>query len=347
MDSTPSASHSMTEERFCPYCEKTTQVHVVTNPETLPVRGEPVDYIARLYRCDTCNQDFASQSQEEDNFEMAYEIYRKRHNLLSPMQIRDIRKKYDLSQANMALLLGWGEITIHRYENGSLQDTAHNELLVLLDNPQNARKILNLNKANLPEDLARKLAERIELLITKNRDQCESWFNLFDDEWVSLADVNTGYKRFDLAKFENLILYLLHNCKEVYKTKLNKLLWYCDFRRFQLETVSLTGARYVHLPFGPVPDNYEFFLWKLQSEKKIRSIEKVFASCAGEILVPLAKVNPRTLTASELTTVDEVVRKLGALGAKALSDKSHKERAYVETGEMEAIPYTYAVDLNM
>jgi putative zinc finger/helix-turn-helix YgiT family protein len=348
MASTPSASHSMTtEERFCPYCEKTTPVHEVTEPEILPVHGEPVEYVAHLYHCDTCNQDFATQAQEETNFETAYDIYRQRHNLLSPAQIRAIRKKYGLSQTNMALLLGWGGITIHRYENGSLPDTAHNELLVLLDDPQNARRILNLNKADLPEGLVRDLSETIDSLIGNEGDRLKSLFSLFDAESVSLPDVNTGYKAFRLEKFENLVLYLLHKCTDVYKTKLNKLLWYCDFGYFQRETVSLTGARYVHLPFGPVPDNYEVYLWKLHSEKKIKSIERVFSSCAGEILIPLAPVGPRAFTASELAAVDDVVRKLGSMSAKALSGKSHKERAYVETGEMDTIPYTYAVDLVM
>jgi hypothetical protein len=126
-----------------------------------------------------------------------------------------------------------------------------------------------------------------------------------------------------------------------------KLLWYCDFKYFQLETVSLTGAPYVHLPFGPVPDNYDIYLFKLRSEKKIKSIEKVFSSCAGEILVPLVDCQPDAFSPGELAVIDAVAGTLGHFSAKALSDKSHKEQAYAETEELDFIPYTYAAKLSI
>lgn len=345
---TPTVSRSTIEEKFCPHCERITPVHEIVKAESLPVYGEPVEYTAHLYHCDVCNQEFASQEQDERNFDEAYDIYRRRHNLLTPQQIRAIRKKYGLSQRNMALLLGWGEITIHRYENGSLQDTAHNELLALLEEPQNTKKVLQLNKGSLPEALVRQLTERINLLINKEQDPWKSLFSSFEDESsASVPDINRGYKAFDLDKFENLILHLLHKCSNVYKTKLNKLLWYCDFKHFQLETVSLTGARYVHLPFGPVPDNYDVYLLKLQSEKKIKSVEKVFSSCAGEMLVPLVDPHPENFAAAELVVIDNIAKTLGPLSAKTLSDKSHKERAYAETEELDSIPYTYAAYLSI
>ena len=43
---------------------------------------------------------------------------------LQPEEIEKIRKQYGLSQKNFARLLGWGDITIHRYESGAIQDDA-------------------------------------------------------------------------------------------------------------------------------------------------------------------------------------------------------------------------------
>ena len=343
----PYASHSTTEDRFCPHCKTATRVHDVTKAETLPVRGEPIKYTAHLYRCEICGKDFASEEQEERNFQEAYDVYRQRHNLLPPAQIRAIRNKYGLSQTNFSLLLGWGEITVHRYENGALPDTAHNELLVLLDDPRNAEKILGLNKSDLPEGLVSKLSERILLLAREEYNPLKCWLRWTEDQSFSVADINAGYRLFDLNKFENLTLYLLHKCPDVYKTKLNKLLWYCDFKHFKVHTVSLTGSRYVHLPYGPVPDNYELHLWKLRSENKIRSVENVFRSCAGEKLIASANPDQKGFSVTELKVIDYVVDKLGSLSAKALSDESHKERAYAETGETDIIPYGYAVKLSI
>lgn len=42
-------------------------------------------------------------------------------NLLTSSEIKDIRKKYDMSQKEFALAIGIDEITIHRLENGSIQ----------------------------------------------------------------------------------------------------------------------------------------------------------------------------------------------------------------------------------
>lgn len=53
------------------------------------------------------------------------------------------------------------------------------------------------------------------------------------------------------------------------------------------------------------------------------------------------------LTPTELKTIDEVVKKLGKLTFKALSDKSHNELAYRETQETRTIPYTYADRLSL
>jgi Antitoxin SocA-like, Panacea domain len=67
----------------------------------------------------------------------------------------------------------------------------------------------------------------------------------------------SGYLKFDLRKFLNAALFF---CKGgQLKTRLNKLLFYAVFKHFKENAVAITGARYVHLPLGPVPDNYEYF----------------------------------------------------------------------------------------
>lgn len=50
-----------------------------------------------------------------------------------------LREKYGLSQQQLARLLGWGRVTVQRYEKGALQDTAHDLLLRQLEDPQFTR----------------------------------------------------------------------------------------------------------------------------------------------------------------------------------------------------------------
>lgn len=58
---------------------------------------------------------------EIENDTKLYDIYKKQMNLLTSSEIKDIRKKYDMSQKEFALAIGIDEITIHRLENGSIQ----------------------------------------------------------------------------------------------------------------------------------------------------------------------------------------------------------------------------------
>ena len=161
----------MNKEDFCPHCEDVTSFRRVTKLETLPVMGEPVEYQAHVCRCSVCGGEYATTEQEEENFKTAYYIYRQRHNLLTPEQIRAIREKYGLSQRNFSRLLGWGDITVHRYESGALQDTAYNVMLVLIDDPLNALKVFMLNRSNLAPGVAEKLKRRIQELIKKGSGQ--------------------------------------------------------------------------------------------------------------------------------------------------------------------------------
>ncbi|KAF0220523.1 MAG: XRE family transcriptional [Geobacteraceae bacterium] len=158
----------MNKEDFCPYCEEITRFRFITKQETLPVMGEPVEYQARVRRCAVCRGEYAPTELEEENFKTAYTIYRRRHNLLSPEQIRVIREKYGLSQRNFSRFLGWGDITVHRYEAGALPDAAYNVMLVLIDDPLNALKVFMLNRNNLAPGVAEKLKKRIQELIRKD-----------------------------------------------------------------------------------------------------------------------------------------------------------------------------------
>jgi hypothetical protein len=81
---------------------------------------------------------------------------------------------------------------------------------------------------------------------------CEERFLRYDPDECS------GYRRLDIAKLFNMILYF---CKDGdFKTRINKLLFYADFLHYKQYTVSITGARYAHAIFGPVPDRYATLL---------------------------------------------------------------------------------------
>ena len=327
---------------FCPQCKQVTEATLLSRKEHLPVLGEPVEYTARVYTCGTCKEEFTTPALEEQNFKRACDLYRKKHNLVTAKEIKAIRETYGMSQRCFGRFLGWGEITIHRYESGAIQDIVHNETLLLLKgSPENMRTIFELNRTNLSKREQQRVEERIKALIGGNKRKFLA--ALISKEPI----IDSGYKTLDPEKLENLILYLLRNLKGVFKTKLNKLLWYCDFYHFKQYAVSLTGTRYQHLPYGPVPDNYDLYLWILATEKKIAGEEIIFNDTSGEFFRALAQEDLSSFTDKELGTIRYVVRTLGKLTARDISARSHNEAAYRKTKQSEIIPYNFAGQLSI
>ena len=91
-----------------------------------------------------------------------------------PEEIKKIREQYGLSQRSFARLLNWGDKTICQYENGSIQDRAHNSLLLFLREPEKMRTYLTENEIVLDERQRAKLLDTVDKLEQDTDDQVSS-----------------------------------------------------------------------------------------------------------------------------------------------------------------------------
>ncbi len=329
--------------QFCPHCEELREVAEKHKDEIFKIRGEEIPVEATLLECNTCHQEFAPTDMEESNFKKACEIYRTRKRLLFPEEIAALRSKYELSQRALSRLLGWGEITIHHYEAGALQDEAHNSVLKFIQSPHNMRALFRENYDRLSPKEAEKLEEVLRRrLQEEDRDQYQHiWEKQFCEFPVGS---NTGNRKFDFDKFKNVVLFLLKESGWLWKTKLLKLLFYTDFAYFRQQAIAITGAQYVHLDLGPVPEHYEKFLERLQD---LGVMSKEFArfdnaDYLGEKLV--ARQEPETdfLSAHELRCIKFVSDYFCKYSASRISEYSHQEEAYIKTRQQEVIDYHFA-----
>lgn len=148
-------------KKECPDCEIERDLIYGEVSEVLKVRGENIEVTSKIYYCQEGEHYFYDVEDEEDKFEFAYREYRKRKGLLQPEEIRQIRERYGLSQRNFARLLDWGDITIHRYESGAIQDTVHNDLLSLIKDFDNFKKYFDTKKNFIEPEIVRKIEEKI------------------------------------------------------------------------------------------------------------------------------------------------------------------------------------------
>ena len=106
---------------------------------------------AQVMVCAECGEELFNEKLDSATLIKAYNEYRRRHKLLFPEEIKEIGEQYGLSQRSFAKLLNWGDKTICRYENGAVQDKAHNSLLLFLKNPENMKTYLMENEVVIDE----------------------------------------------------------------------------------------------------------------------------------------------------------------------------------------------------
>ena len=161
----------------------------------------------------------------------------------------------------------------------------------------------------------------------------------------SVASIFNGKRRFDPARLGAMIAYFVEHGRDIYKTNLNKLLFYADLTAYQLNSRGISGATYINMPFGPVPENVESVLAQLVESGDIirREVPEV-----GRNAVRFEPgVHAREgLDDAERRVLDWVLETYGDLGAGELSELSHRERAYRDTRPLEPIAYEYSKFFN-
>ena len=149
---------------YCPNCDSEVKGLVRHISESYPVKGENISILAKVRVCECCNEIIWDEELDSQNLLNAFAEYREKHNLLQPEEIRAVREKYGLSQVSFARVLGFGDKTITRYENGSIPDAAQNNVMLLVKQPHNFEILLEQNKSRIsPSDYAtaRACLERI------------------------------------------------------------------------------------------------------------------------------------------------------------------------------------------
>lgn len=326
---------------FCPNCEKESPLLIVQKAEDFNVRGEIISVEVEFYQCQECGEEFEGSNSVIDPYEIAYREYRARKGMLQPEDIRDFRIKRGLTQKEFSDLLGIGIATLNRYENGALQSEAHDRVIKLAMEPRNFLSLVSNSQGILSDSKKQKimsqLAEETEV----------SWLEITKDVFGNYnADLYSGYKKFDLAKFFEAIKFFCFQ-ERIFKTKLMKLLFYADFGHFKKYSVSITGARYARLPYGPVPDQFERWLAVLiLDDNGVRKEEEWMQDYPGEVYVGNTSPDISIFTPSELRVLATVKEAFQEFSAKRMSDVSHNEKGYRETETARLIPYSYALELS-
>jgi putative zinc finger/helix-turn-helix YgiT family protein len=336
----------------CETCGPVTKTRVERRAESYTVKGEGTTIQANVRVCAKCNRGVYDRALDDENLRVAYDAYRRNHYIISAAEIRSMREGYGLSQRSLGALLGWGEVTIHRYEGGSLPDDAHSQVLRFIQDPFNLERMMKMYGHRLHQAARARLIERLAARLDEEVPEKVAQVVVRSDK-PKEAGIFTGLKDFSPRALMEMMVFYAAKPGGVLKTKLNKLLWYADFTHYRLHGASISGATYVHLLYGPVPDNYGSYLAALCDNETLVSDEIDFGpDAAGEHMVGerlAATREPRAdaIPPSAYAVLEAVHRRFRRTGSKEITRLSHEEVGYTATAHKERISYEYAAQLKV
>lgn len=149
-------------KHYCPSCEKECATKVVEQNETLKVKGQEITLKVKVRICEKCGEGIIDKELDNASLKAFYEEYKKINNLLTTAEIKEIRNQWGLSQSQFALLLGMGEKTITRYENGNIQDETHDNLIRLARETESFRTLWDVRKDKLDRKTQNKVLSILE-----------------------------------------------------------------------------------------------------------------------------------------------------------------------------------------
>lgn len=177
---------------YCAKCNREEVSEITIKPEQYEIKGEKVDVDAHIRICTKCGEELFDFELEQRTVTAAFDKYRVKHGLLLPVQIKNLREKYGLSASSFSKLLGFGEKTITRYENGALQDNAQNNLMQLMDDLHCFCVLWERNKCMLTAKEVDKVTRIIESLCTSKI------VLLYPAESGINYNIETEYKKYDI-----------------------------------------------------------------------------------------------------------------------------------------------------
>ncbi len=127
------------------------------------------------------------------------------------------------------------------------------------------------------------------------------------------------------------------------KTKLVKLLYFADFTAFRLHGEPITGSKYVKLPNGPIPDEFDALISEMVAEGDIRIEEERFPGYSYPRLRMIAFREPNysLFSARQIALIDDLIRTHWEDDGTTLIDTSRV--VWERLKALEAIPYEASI----
>lgn len=300
-------------------------------------RKEEFTIVHHYWFCTDTGEQFTDDAIDDLDLGQVYNQYREKYGIPFPEEIKAIREKYGVSASKMSEILGLGANSWRNYEAGEVPSVANGRLILAVKNPEDFLRQVEASSELLSEKEKSALLHKVKHIQLQEQEKQQSEaekirvFSRF-----ARPNQYNGYRTPSLEKAAQMVLYFAHEMPDLFKTKLNKLLFYADFLHFSRRGQSISGMEYRAIEFGPVPADYDKLLVRLSEDGQIALKEQSISDTdfTGEVVLATKPLELGILGPEEQAILQEITHRFAGLSAKKLVDISHREpgwKANVET----------------
>lgn len=202
-------------------------------------------------------------------------------------KIRNLRKKYKLSQNGLARKMNLSRSALSQIENGKRKVTA--------------------------AELA-KFAQFFNIDVNKliNRPKLHTYF---EDSKTILRESAINYNRsiYRFNKFREILLYILNKVgakSNIVETVIYKILYFIDFDYYERFNQKLIGATYIKKENGPAPLEFESEITNMVKDDDLEIVKSDYFVYPETKYLPHRKAKLEQLTGREIYVINSVLEKL-------------------------------------
>ncbi len=185
---------------------------------------------------------------------------------------------------------------------------------------------------------------------TPREPYIETFQDIFDVSFSAMQDqnkpkINRKLDHKTYEKTKKLMLYILSKTSQlpnVWKTVLYKILYFCEFDRYEITWQRLTWLDFVKLPKWPAPAWFDFAIKKMEDEGSIISVNAKYMWYTQQRYMLNEKIADNFLIWEEKIFVDKIINKIKNMNASEVSDYSHGDIPWKATPDMELIDINLA-----
>ncbi len=298
-------------------------------PRVFTFRKDSFEVWCHYFLCGNTKEQFTTTELDEVNLSQCYNQYREKYAIPFPDQIIKIREKYDINAAKMSDILGMGANSYRNYEQGEVPSVANGRLILAADDPKEFHRFLEASKGILENKDYIKIRKKVDVAIEVSE---KNWWQKAEQERLfnyQTANQFTGYVLPSFEKMAQMIVYFAQ-WGNVWKTKLNKLLFYADYLHFSRTGYSISGTSYRAIQMGPVPSQFDKLYLKT-IENEMIDIEYIeFDNGLGEKFIAKKSFDNRLFSESERAVLEQVNSHFGNLSGNKLIEISHQEKGWID-----------------